>query len=270
MRIGGVDEFDVPVVIVTGASRGIGRAIADWVARFGARVVLTSRTRADLETVATTCRAHGAEVRVVALDLTHPEGPDRVLEAAASWGRIDALVNNAAVVEPVAHVADVEADGLERNLAVSFTAPAKLMSRSIPALRRTGGRIVNVTSDAAGRSPIGLGPYSSAKAALEQLTRVAAVEEPDLTILNVAPGVVDTHMHAVLRRQDAVAMSASRVKHFRRLHQEGGLSNPSVPGRQIAALALGAPPSFTALRLQVGSVELEELADELFGYRSAR
>lgn len=232
----------MPTVIVTGASRGLGRAIATDLARRGATVVATARSAAALADLA----ADVPGVEVHAGDIADHQTQRAVVDLALRVsGSIDALVNNAAMLEPIARMADADPDEWARHLAVNVVAPISLTALAMPALREAGGRVVNISSGAATRTLAGWGAYCTAKAALKMATEMLADEEPDVIAVSVRPGVVDTAMQATVRSKGRSVMTEAGHDQFLSLHEEGRLLDPAVPGSAIAALALHAPPSMS-------------------------
>ena len=179
--------------ILTGASRGLGLVLARALAERGWRLVIDARGADELERA-----RHGlaelTEVSALAGDVAD-EWHRNALVAAAG-GNIDLLVNNASVLgpSPLPAVAELSLAEFEQILSVNTLAPLGLIQ---PALARmpAGGRIVNVTSDAAVEPYEGWAGYGAAKAALEQLTRVLAAERPDLRVYAVDPGDMRTRLH---------------------------------------------------------------------------
>ena len=182
----------MPTAIVTGASRGLGLALARSLADRGWRLVIDAREGAALERAAAGLRT---EVVALAGDVADP-GHRQALVAAAADGRLDLLVNNASILgpSPLPALARYPVDELEQVLRVNALAPLALMQLVLPVLA-DGGRIVNVTSDAAVEPYAGWGGYGSSKAALEQLSAVFAAENPGLRVYAVDPGDMNTHMH---------------------------------------------------------------------------
>jgi NAD(P)-dependent dehydrogenase (short-subunit alcohol dehydrogenase family) len=179
--------------IVTGASRGLGLALARALAERGWRLVVDARTSSELEAARVELAAR-TEVSALAGDVGDDWHRAALIEAAG--GRIDLLVNNASVLgaSPLPELADHPVDAFERVLRVNVTAPLALIQQALP-LMPEGARIVNVTSDAAVEPYEGWGGYGSSKAALEQLTRVLAAERPELRVYAVDPGDMRTRMH---------------------------------------------------------------------------
>ena len=179
--------------IITGASRGLGRALADALAERGWRLVIDARDAAALE-AARADLAQRTEVLAVAGDVADAWHRGRLLWLAGE--RIDLLVNNAGTLgaAPLPALADYPLAELERALAVNVVAPLALVQLALPRMP-AGARIVNVTSDAAVEAYEGWGGYGATKAALEQLSSVLAAERPDLRVYAVDPGDMNTRMH---------------------------------------------------------------------------
>ena len=180
----------MPAAIVTGASRGLGLALARALADHGWRVVADARGAAELE------RAWAGHDRVVTVagDVTDPQHRLALVDAAG--GQIDLLVNNASVLgpSPLPALADFPLDELRRVYEINVTAPLALVQVALPRLA-DAARIVNITSDAAVEAYGGWGGYGSSKAALEQLSAVLAAEHPELRVYAVDPGDMRTQMH---------------------------------------------------------------------------
>jgi len=241
---------DPPVVVVTGASRGVGAAAATWLARAGAAVTVVARSADDLARTAAGVTAAGGAVEVVAADLFSPGAAALVVDRTlARWGGIDALVNNAAVIEPITRVGSVDMDEWERTVTVDLVVPVRLAVAALPALRERGGRLINLTSTAAHLPLAGLSAYCAAKAGLAMVTRVLALEEPAVTSIAVQPGPVDTGMHVSLRA-DNDALDPDRAAYYRQLPAAGALRPPDVPGRALAWLALAAPPAWSGREME--------------------
>jgi NAD(P)-dependent dehydrogenase (short-subunit alcohol dehydrogenase family) len=178
--------------LITGASRGLGLALARELARRSWRLVVDARGAADLETVRQELAAV-TEVTALAGDVGDPE--HRRALVAAGGPRIDLLVNNASVLgpSPQPSLADYPLDVLEGVYRVNVLAPLALVQAALPVLP-PGACVVNVTSDAGVEAYEGWGGYGSSKAALEHLTRTLAAEHPELRVLAVDPGDMNTRM----------------------------------------------------------------------------
>jgi NAD(P)-dependent dehydrogenase (short-subunit alcohol dehydrogenase family) len=179
--------------IITGASRGLGLSLARALAQRGWNLVLDARGAADLKRAADELGRH-TEVVAIAGDVT--DDCHRSALVGAAGDRIDLLVNNASALgpSPQPELAQYPAAELERVYRVNLHAPLALIQLALPRFP-AGGRIVNVTSDAAVQPYEGWGGYGSSKAALEQLTAILAAEQPKLLVYAVDPGDMRTRMH---------------------------------------------------------------------------
>jgi NAD(P)-dependent dehydrogenase (short-subunit alcohol dehydrogenase family) len=175
--------------IVTGASRGLGLALARALAERGWRLVIDAR-----ELRAVPGELSGGDVVALAGDVTDESHRRALVEAAG--GRVDLLVNNASALgpSPLPGLAEYPLDELERVYRVNVLAPLGLIQLAVP-LMPSGARILNVSSDAAVEAYEGWGGYGSSKAALDQLSRVLAAEHPELRVYAVDPGDMRTGMH---------------------------------------------------------------------------
>ncbi|TDV54093.1 short-subunit dehydrogenase [Actinophytocola oryzae] len=180
-----------PVAIITGASRGLGLALAAGLSEAGWRLVVDARGAADLASAA---ERIGGDVVTVPGDIRDPAHREALLDAA---GEVDLLVNNAGVLGPSPQpgLAAYPLDALREVYEVNVLAPLALTQRALPALRARGGALVNVTSDAAVEPYEGWGGYGSAKAAVEQASAVLAAEERAVRVWWVDPGDLRTRMH---------------------------------------------------------------------------
>lgn len=241
--------MDRPVVLVTGASRGIGAAAARRLLARGCNVAIVARSPKGLE--AFTAQAARDEMLLpLAGDVARSSAcRHMVAETVARFGRLDALVNNAGILGPVARLADAEADAWQYNLAVNLMGPFYLAQAAIPHLRSTRGRIVNVSSGAAVKAIEGWSAYCVAKAGLTHLTRLLAAEEPDITSVALRPGVVNTAMQTLVRTEGPKVMAPARAAYFQQLKEEGQLLDPAIPAEKITWLALDAPPALSGMFL---------------------
>jgi NAD(P)-dependent dehydrogenase (short-subunit alcohol dehydrogenase family) len=183
--------------MITGASRGLGRALAAGLAREGFDLIVDARDGAALDAAAGALRAAGATVTAVAGDVTDPAHRIALLAAAQAAGRLDLLVNNAGTLgaSPLPALADYPPDELRAAFEVNVIAPVALTQLALPLLRASGGAVLNITSDAAVEAYAGWGGYGAAKAALEQTSNVLAAEEPTLRVWWADPGDLRTDMH---------------------------------------------------------------------------
>lgn len=179
-------------VIVTGGGTGIGRVTAQALAERGARVLVVGRTDATLKE---TARSHPG-IHCLTADIASPDAPGLIVETALrEFGRIDVLVNNA-VQTSTAMLGEIDRDTAQAQLATNLIAPIFLAQRALPALERSHGTIVNISTAASlGRRAFpGMSVYGSAKTALDFLTRTWAVElaSRGIRVVAIAPGMIDT------------------------------------------------------------------------------
>jgi NAD(P)-dependent dehydrogenase (short-subunit alcohol dehydrogenase family) len=185
----------MPTALVTGASRGLGRALAAALSARGWRLVVDGRDPGGLA-AATAALPRPDLVTAVAGDVADPA--HRAALAAAAGDRLDLLVNNASELGPIPlpRLADLAPEAFERVLRVNTLAPLALVQQVLPALHAAGGRVLDLSSDAAVEAYPGWGGYGASKAALDHLTAVLAVEEPALRWYAVDPGDMATDLHA--------------------------------------------------------------------------
>ena len=205
------------VALVTGGSRGIGGEIVRRLAAEGADVAFTYRTgKQESEQVVDRVRDLGRRALAIEADLAEPEAAEAVVSAAlAEFGRLDILVNNAGLTHR-APVAGVSLEDFDRLVAVNARAPF-LMLRAVADTLADGGRVVNISSGVTGSALPGLALYSGAKAFLDQITRVAAVEfaARRITVNAVNPGSTATgrfeHLSDRQREQAGSAFLLGRI-----------------------------------------------------------
>src|SRR5262252_576596 len=230
-------------VLITGGSRGLGRALGLALGRAGARLVLVARHADVLDEVVAAIRAAGGEAHAVVADVADKDATTAIAgQAAARVGPIDILVNNASTLGPVPLrlLLDTDCEDLERALAVNLVGPFRLTKAIAGSMvLRGGGAIVNITSDAATEAYPRWGAYGASKAALEQLGRVWAAElaGTGVRVVNVDPGEMDTRMHA-----DAIP-DADRAT----------LADPARVAAEIVALLQAEPGPAAGARVAIRS-----------------
>ena len=188
------------VVVITGASRGIGAAAARVFAAAGAHVALLARSTADVERLAGEI---GAQALALPCDVADAAAVTAAIAAATRWGgRLDVLINNAGVIDPIARLADADAAAFGRAIDINLTGVFHGMRAAIPVMRAQGGGTIITVSSGAAHSPLeGWGAYCSAKAGAAMLTRIAHLEEAGagLRVMGLSPGTVATDMQVKIK-----------------------------------------------------------------------
>ena len=191
------------LAVVTGASRGIGRAVALELARQGAHIIALARTPGGLEELDDAIKAAGSTATLVPVDLKDFEALDRLGGALHErWGKLDVLIANAGVLGPVSPLAHVEPPAWQDVIDVNVTANWRLIRSLDPLLRRSeAGRVIVLSSGAAHKCDAYVGPYSVSKAAVEALARTYAAETAatNVKVMIFSPGPTRTRMRASLR-----------------------------------------------------------------------
>jgi NAD(P)-dependent dehydrogenase (short-subunit alcohol dehydrogenase family) len=227
-------RFENKVAVVTGATSGIGRATALALASEGAKIALASRRADALESVQQEVRAAGGDAVVVAADIKDAKAREGIVnETIAAFGAIDLLVNSAGVIES-GTVETTTLPDWSAMFELNVTAVFHLMQLCTPALKERRGSIVNVSSVTGIRSFPGVLAYCSSKAALDQLTRCAALElaESGVRVNAVCPGVVVSGLHRTGGMDEDGY--ASFLEHSKTTHPMGRVGQP----QEVADLIL--------------------------------
>lgn len=188
------------VAVVTGGSRGLGKALARELLMRGVHSIIDGRDEAVLRRAERELSTFGS-VTAIAGDVSDPQHVHFLLNAARDLGRLDLLINNASTLGavPLPHIDELTREAFDTLFDVNVFAPIHLIQHALPLLRRNGdvATIVNVTSDAGVEGYAGWGGYGASKAALEQVSRVLAaeLEGSNVRVLVADPGDMDTQMH---------------------------------------------------------------------------
>ncbi|KAI3330635.1 short-chain dehydrogenase [Ustulina deusta] len=232
------------VFIVTGASRGLGLAIAQALLRESHKVFLVARSEDELRKLKT---QHGDSV-----------APKIVASTLKTFGKIDGLVINHSSLSPMTKIFDSDAEEWRRAFDINVFSAVALVKESIPELRKSNGRVIFISSGASSNPYIGWGAYGTSKAALNHLCAHLAVEEPSITTVTVSPGKVDTTMQKQIREDGHIGMSPDVHASFVAEHENGRLLNPDQPGTVIAKLAIGATNALTGKHYRWNAAELAD------------
>lgn len=235
------------VVIVTGAAKGLGKAIADEVVRRGGRTVLLVRSDAAAKLLEA---EYGDAAVTIVRDVNAPDAADAAMAAALErFGRVDGLVNNAGVIDPIGMLAESDPSAWELSIRTNLVAPYRLARAFIARPSGSGlRRIVNISSGAAARPLEGWSAYCAGKAGLAMLTRSLQLEYAGASIraFGLVPGLVDTDMQGSIR--------ASGVNSVSQLPRSA-LRPASEPARAVAYLLSGAGDDLAG-----GEVEIRDAA----------
>lgn len=232
--------LDGRVTIVTGAGRGIGEAIAKEFAAQGARLVLASRTQRDLERVADTCRALGADCEIGVADVSVQRDVEQLVDRALSrFGRIDVLANVAGVYGPIGPLVDLDLSGWVEALNINLLGTLYACRAVLPSMiARRSGKIVNLSGGGATAPLPRFSAYAVSKAAVVRLTETLAeeVKPHGITVNAIAPGAIDTSL------QDAVLAAGERAgdlyERMRAMRETGAGATPiDVPAKLALFLA---------------------------------
>ncbi len=232
------------VALITGAGRGIGRALAVALADSGARVACVARSQDELSDTVELVTHGGGNALAIAADLADPQAVAGVADRVLALGGADILINNAATVEPLGHSADMSPDAWSAAFRLNVISPAALAAAVLPHMRTVGwGRIVNVSSAVVAHpeTMIGGNAYAATKAALEAhtLNLAAEVHGSGVTVNVYRPGSVDTAMQALIRSTGQGRLDAATHTRFVRNHKEGCLISPDDSARSLATRLTG-------------------------------
>lgn len=248
------------VILVTGASRGIGKSIVDLILSLSADAVVYGIARSEAPLVELKKR-YGDRFFYVVGDITN----DKVLkelvdQAVKGHGKIDSLIANAGVLEPVQHVNNIVVSDWKKLYDVNFFSIVSLVSIALPVLKQSNGNILFVSSDASDTYFNCWGAYGSSKAALNHFAMTIANEEQAVKAIAIAPGIVDTQMQVEIRENvGPKSMSADALSLFTGLKADNKLLASTVPATVYSKLALnGIPEAVNGKYLSFDDVLLKD------------
>ncbi|KAG5918135.1 hypothetical protein E4U42_006986 [Claviceps africana] len=246
------------VIIVTGASRGLGAAVARHLLARSHKLVLTARSPEPLERLES---AHPGQVRYLAGDMTDSKMPGRLVTLAVeAFGRLDGLVLNHGLLvsQKFVHFSAPEFRDMYNVNVFSCVAMAQ---EAIPELRKSSGCILWVSSGAANKAYQGWSAYASSKAAINSVSTCIAFEEKDITSLTIEPGRVDTDMQAQIRSHGKDIMDKTQFDSFVDAFEQGQLLKPEQPGNVMARFVADPSKELSGKNLKWNSPELVSYQD---------
>ena len=246
-------------IILTGASRGIGHAIAKNLLSKHHSLILVARTEAPLRELE---NQYPKQVVVLTGDLSDFSlGEKAVKLASQKFGQLDGLIINHGMLDPVKRVGDSSAEEWRKAYDTNFFSAVALTQAALPELRKSKGCIIFTSSGAASSAYETWGAYGSAKAALNHLAMTVGNEEKDVCTLSIRPGVVDTEMQREIREKHHELMTEKDRQKFAELKRSGGLLRPEQPGDVMAGVVVKPPRDLSGRFLSWD-------AEDLKGFRS--
>jgi dehydrogenase/reductase SDR family protein 4 len=201
-------QLDGKIALITGASKGIGEAIARGLAEFGAKVIVSSRKQAAVDAVADALKADGYEATAIAANMGDLSDIHTLVNRTVEiYGGLDIIVNNAAVNPVFGPIQDTDAGAFDKIIAVNLKGPFELCKKAYPILRqRGGGSIIHLSSIAALRPEAGIGIYSVTKAAINNMTQAMAQDwaADNIRVNAICPGLIKTKFSEALWQDEEI------------------------------------------------------------------
>lgn len=248
-----MNSLSEKVILLTGASRGIGAAAAIELVSQGAKLCISSRNAADCQHVVDAIQSTGGEAIAVSCDVSNFDAVDKALTTCLQhFGKIDALVNNAGTVDPISMIEESDPEAWARNISVNLVGVYNGIRAVLPHFyKQNSGTIINISSGAAHNPLEGWSAYCAGKAGVHMVTRATALEaaEKGVRVYGFAPGVVDTEMQVAIR-----ASGINRVSQLPRT----SLSPVDEPGKAIAWLCSDASTDLSGQELDIRDPDLRK------------
>ncbi|KAJ5110626.1 hypothetical protein N7532_001161 [Penicillium argentinense] len=244
-------------IIVTGASRGIGLCIAEYLltAPQSHNVVVVARSLEPLQKLK---EKYNKQVEVVNGDLADFSLAQKAVDTAIkSFGQLDGMVLNHGVLGQVGKIAIANTDEWRQGFDVNFFSLVAFAQAALPALRQSKGKIIFTSSGASVKGYRGWGLYGASKAAMNHFALTLGAEEPDVTSISIRPGMVDTNMQREIREDHTTTMDAEFHAIFTGVHRDGKLLRVEQPSHVMAKLVLDAPKELSGKFLSWDDKEIE-------------
>ncbi|ORX96489.1 NAD(P)-binding protein [Basidiobolus meristosporus CBS 931.73] len=231
-----------PVIIITGASRGIGRAVALEALEQGAFVVGVARSEHLLATLKEET-SQSEHFSYVVADLLLEKDVEKVVNyAVKKHTKINSIILNAGMIDPIKTLCDIEEVEWRRLFELNFFSVVSLVQKALPELRKSRGSCIMVSSGAAMIAFPGWGAYCCSKAALNMFTYGLAIEEPEVRCTAIHPGAVDTDFQKLVRETGSKHMSRNDFNGFISMKRNNILVRPDEVGFVLAKLGTDGVP----------------------------
>lgn len=240
------------VAVVTGATAGIGLSVVEALSEAGAIVVVTGRRLERCEAIVKELSASGHRALAMELDVSRPEqAASAIGQIHAELGRLDILINNAGVIDPIARLADIPVSDWDKSIAVNLNGPFFTLQAALPHLVEREGCIINLSSGAAHKALEGWSAYCCGKAGLAMLTAATHLEygESGVRSFGLIPGVVDTGMQGKIRESGMNPVSQI---------PQGDLSSPKETAQAIVWLASGMGDDLSGQEIDIRDAEIRK------------
>jgi len=238
-------SLEKATVLITGASRGLGRTVAQTFSEHGSRLALMSRTQEELQQAAQELDPAGDSCLICPGDVTKQDDLTGFVQAAiARFGSIDVLINNAAIIGPPQFLGSKDQTDWSKTVDIDLKAPAELCRAALPQMQaQKDGIVINISSGLARMAFPRFNAYCVAKAGLEQMTRCLSEEYSNsgISFYAVDPGLMDTAMQSEIRSFPEDEISPELKRQFQQMKEEGHLRSPHKTAELIIALAQHRP-----------------------------